>query len=155
MTFQEAQAKFSAIVSSVQPAMSSGELVQRQKDLQNLLNSLPSAAEFDPIASAIAEFSPKLAGQVTHAVVKDLQSRDATLKEASGLLARVANKAEADARTLTFQKPKLVAAALTEALVNLQELRAAAKSGNLDQAAAKAEALIALVEHVRGSIKVS
>jgi hypothetical protein len=133
--------------------MSSSELVQKQKDLRNLLNSLPNTAEFDPIANAIAEFSPKLAGSVTQAVIIDLQSRDATLKEASGLLTQVSNKADADARTLTFEKPRLVAAALTEALVKLGELRIAAKSGNVAEAAAKVEALLTLIEHVQGSIK--
>src|SRR5206468_2241300 len=110
MTFQEAQTKFSSIVSSMSPAMSSRELVQKQRDLQNLLTSLPNTQEFDPIVSAIAEFSPKLAGEVTQAVVQDLQSRDAAFKEVSGLLTQVSNKADADARTLTFEKPKLVAA---------------------------------------------
>ena len=153
MTFQEAQTMFSNLVSSVSTAMSSSELVQKQKDLRNLLNSLPNTPEFDPIAKVIAEFSPKLAGNVTRAVVSDLQSRDATLKEASVLLTQVSNKADADARTLTFEKPKLVAAALTESLAKLEELRMAAKSGNFEEAASKVDALLTLVEHVRGSIK--
>jgi hypothetical protein len=135
--------------------MSSSERVQKQKDLHNLLNSLPNTAEFDPIANVIAEFSPKLAGSVTQAVLIDLQSRDATLKAASVLLTQVSNKADADARTLTFEKPRLVAAALTEALGKLGELRMAAQSGNIEEAAAQVETLLTLIQHVQGSIKVT
>lgn len=155
MTFQEAQNSFSNLVSSISPAMSSSELVQKQKDLRNLLNSLPNTAEFDPIAKAIAEFSPKLAGSVTQAVVLDLQSRDATFKEASGLLTQVSAKADKDTRTLNFEKPKLIAAALTESLTKLNELRAAAKAGNIADASSKVEALVALMEHVRATIKIT
>lgn len=155
MTFQEAQTAFSNIVSSIVAGMSLPALSQKQEDLQNLMNSLPRTGEFSPIVKAIAEFSPKLVGQGTLEALKELQSRDATFKEASGLLTQVSQKADADARTLTFEKPKLVAAALTESLTKLQELRAAAKSGKFDEAASKVDALVALVEHVRVSIKAS
>jgi len=153
MTFQEAQTQFSSIVSNINPSMSSSDLVHKQRALQNLLASLPNTLEFDPIAAAIAEFSPQLAGQVTQAVVQALQSRDSTFKAASGLLTQVATQADADARTLTFAKPQLVAAALTASLSQLQDLRAAIQSGNLEAAASKVEALVALVEHVRPSIQ--
>jgi hypothetical protein len=153
MTFQEAQTKFSSIVSNINPAMSSSALVQKQRDLQKLLISLPNTPEFDLIASAIAELSPKLVRHVTQAVVQALQSRNATFEAVSGLLAHVSDKADADARTLTFAKPRLVAAALTESLTQLQELRVAAKTGNFEEAAARVDALVALVEHVRASIQ--
>jgi hypothetical protein len=153
MTFQEAQTKFSSIVGSVSPAMSSSDLVQKQRDLQRLLTSLPNTPEFDLIANAIAEFSPKLAGQVTQAVVTSLQSRDSTFKQASGLLNQVSINADADARTLSFEKPKLVVAALTESVTKLKEVRAAAKAGNIEEAASKVDLLLALVEQVRASIK--
>src|SRR5262245_61043260 len=137
MTFQEAQAAFSSLVSSINAGISSSDLVQKQKDLRNLLNSVPNTPEFDPIAKAIAEFSPKLAGSVTQAVVVDLQSRDATFKEASGLLTQVSAKADANAKALTFEKPKLVAAALNESIGKLKELTESAKAGDFAGTASK------------------
>jgi len=153
MTFQEAQAKFSAIVNSISPTMSSSELVQKQRDLQALLMSLPNIPEFNPIAQAITDFSPKLKGQVTQAVAVALQAQDAVLKEASDLLTQVASKAEANAKILTFEKPKLVAAALAESLAKLKELKEAAKAGDLGATASKAEALLALFESIRATVK--
>ena len=153
MTFQEAQTQFSSIVSSLSPTMSSSELVQKQRDLQNLLTRLPNTREFDPLVEVIVEFSPRLVGQVTQAVIEALRSHDATFKAVSGLLTHVSRQAAVDARTLTFEQPQLVAAALTESLNTLQELRTAAQFGNFAAATAKVDALVALVEHVRASIK--
>lgn len=153
MTFQEAQARFSSIVNGVSPAMSSADLVQKQKDLQSLLSDLPNTAEFDPIAEAISEFSPKLKGKVTQAVAKDLRSRDAIFSEASTLFAVTSEKAEADARTLTFAEPKLIATALVESVTTLQQIRDAANEGNLVEAALKADALALMLLQVQQSIR--
>ena len=152
MTFQEAQSSFSNLVDSISAGMSSSELVQKQNEFRNLLISLPNTAEFDPIAKAIDEFSLKLAGSVTHAVLRDLQSRDATFKEASALLTQVSSKADANAKTLTFQKPKLVAAAVVESIATLKELTDAAKAGQVEATAAKAQALLTLFENVKATI---
>lgn len=152
MTFQEAQVAFSNLVGSINTGMSSSDLVQKQKDLRNLLNSLPNTPEFDPIAKAIAEFSPKLAGIVTHAVVVDLQSRDATFKEASDLLTQVSAKADANAKALAFEKPKLVAAALNESIGKLKELTDSAEAGDFTATASKAQALITLFENIKTTI---
>jgi hypothetical protein len=153
MTFQEAQSRFSSIVAGVTPASKSGELVRTQQELLALLDSLPATEEFNPIASAITEFSPKLTGRVTKAVATALALCDGALQDASGLLTRVSGVAEADARTLDFVKPKLVAAALAESATRLQELGTAVKAENYEEAAAKVSALLILVEHVRASIK--
>ena len=153
MTFQEAQTKFSAIVESITGTMDSGALVQKQRDLIALQNSLPASAEFDVIADAIAEFSPKLTGKLTQAVLASLKSREASMTAASDLLTQVADKASADAKTLTFDDPKLVAAALSESVSQLQDLRQAAQDGDVGQVATKVDALATLIEHVRSSIK--
>jgi hypothetical protein len=153
MTFQDAQTQFSNIVGSITPATSSDQLLQKQRNLQALLVGLPNTPEFDPIAEAIADFSPRLAGQLTQEVVKDLQSRDNTLEEASGLLTQAANNANADARTLTFEEPKLVLSALVSSVAKLHEISDAAKAGNLVDAASKADALVLLLQQVQQTIK--
>jgi hypothetical protein len=153
MTFQEAQARFTSIVQTITPGLSSAELVQKQAQLQGLLNSLPNSVEFDLLANAIAEFSPKLSGQVTQAVLADLQSRDARLQAAAGLLNRVENRAQADARTLRLEQPKMVVAALTESVTTLEQIRNDVQAGNLLTAVANTEALLSLVNTVRTTIK--
>ena len=153
MTFQEAQTRFTNIVQTITPGLGSAELVQKQTQLQNLLNSLPNTAGFDPIANAIAELSPKLAGQVTQAVLADLQSRDASLRAAAGLLDRVENRAQADARTLRLEQPKMIVAALTESVTTLQQIRNDVQAGRLESAVANTEALLSLVNTVRTTIK--
>jgi hypothetical protein len=153
MTFQEAQARFTGIVQTITPGLSSAELVQKQAQLQSLLNSLPNSVEFDPIANAIAELSPKLAGQVTQAVLADLQSRDARLQAAAGLLNRVENRAQADARTLRLEQPKMIVATLTESVTTLEQIRNDVQAGNLQTAVANTEALLSLVNTVRTTIK--
>ena len=62
-------------------------------------------------------------------------------------------KAEANAKILTFEKPKLVAAALAESVAKLKELKEAAKAGDLGATASKAEALLALFESIRATVK--
>ena len=153
MTFQEAQARFSSIVGSITMNMTSGELAAKQVELQALQNSLPLTHEFDPISDAIAEYSPKLVGIITRAVLTSLQSRAAALEGASTLLDRVSSEAEADARTLTFEKPRLVLAALTESVNALKDVRAAAEARDFESAASKVDAVVMLIEQVRTSIK--
>ena len=153
MTFQEAQTRFSTITGNITTATSPAELLQKQQALIALQNSLPSSAEFDAIADAIAEFSPKLTGAIVQGDLAALQGREAGLKAAASLLTQVEARANADARVLTFEKPKMVLAALNETVTTLQELRTAAKNGDYVLAAAKIDALATLVQQVRGSIK--
>jgi hypothetical protein len=154
MTLQEAQTKFAGIVASITSALTSAQLVQKQAELQAVLDACPNTTEFDPITSAIADLSPKLAGQVTQVVLTDLQGRLAGLNEAVGLLSRTSKRAEADARMLTFEKPKTVVAALTESVNTLKEIRGAAKAGDFTAVAPKVEALLVLLEQVKASAKV-
>jgi len=153
MTFQDAQMKFSTIIGSITATMTSGELHQKQLDLIALQNSLPTSAEFDAIANAIAESTSKLTGLITTAVLDSLISRDTALKEASDLLTQVANEADSDARMLTFEKPKIVLSALTGSVTKLKEIRDAVKSGNTVDAVSKAEALVVLLQQVQQTIK--
>jgi hypothetical protein len=153
MTLQEAQAKFSSIVNSVTVNMSSGELGQKQTELETLLNTLPNTPEFNPISEAIAEVSPKLLGKITQAVVDSLRSRDEALKGGISLFDRVSTKANADARTLTFEKPKLVLAALTETVTALKDAQVAVKEKNFESAASKIDSVVKLIEKVKDTIK--
>jgi hypothetical protein len=153
MTPQEAQAQFSSIVSSFSTNMTSEQVLQKQKELINLQNALPESAEYDPIATAIAEFSPKLTGRLTQEVISSLKSRDSVLSEASSLITKVANKANSDARVLTFEDPKFVVAALNEASTGLNELYSAAKAGNAEVVASKANALMTLIAKAQSYIK--
>jgi hypothetical protein len=153
MTFQEAQTEFAKIAQSVGLHLTSAELLQRQKQLQRLLDALPNTPEFDPIASAIAEFSPQLAGELTQAVLTDLQAREASLQELAGLLNRVATQAQADVRTLQFDQPRIVVAALLNSVETLQQIRAAAEAGDITRTAAKAEALLVLLQGIAATIK--
>ena len=155
MTFQEAQTKFSTIVGSLTTTMSSGDLLQKQRDLLALQNRLPESAEFDVIANAISDFSPKLTGMIAQGVLDSLKSRDAAIQGASNLLTQVANKAKANEKTLSFTEPKLIGAALNETVSQLQELRATVKGEDFEQALAKVDALATLIENVRSSIKAS
>ena len=153
MTFQEAQARFSAIVAGIGKTTPKEVLLQKMRDLDTLRDSLPNTAEFDPIADAIVEHKPKLSGQITDKVIESLQSRDAAFKETAGLLTQVGQKAAKDARTLSFEKPKLVLAALEKSVETLKEIRADSEAKKFQDAAMKTEALLALIEQARLSIK--
>jgi SMC interacting uncharacterized protein involved in chromosome segregation len=153
MTFQEAQAQFSTITARAKANMPSGDLVQVQRDLITLQGRLPDSPEFDVIANAIDEFSPKLTGQIAQAVLDSLKSRDSAIREASALLTQVANKAQNNARALNLEQPKLIAAGLTEAVTKIQELRDATKARDVETAASKVEALATLVQYLQSTIK--
>jgi len=153
MTLQEAQTKFSTIVGSITVTSSPAELLQKQEDLITLQNSLPTSAVFDVIADAIADFSPKLTGAIVQGELDALKGREAVMMEAASLLTQVEKRANADARTLTLEKPKLVAAALVESVSKIKELRDTAKAGDFAATASKAEAVLALLENVKTTIK--
>lgn len=153
MTFKEAQEKFSTIIASITLSMTSSELLLKQEELMKLQSSLPASEEFDAISTAIAKTISELTGIITLEVLKSLMSRDAALKESSDLLTEVAKKADSDASKLKFEKPKLVLYALTDSVTKLKEIRDAAKSGGIVDAASKAEALLVLLQQVQQSIK--
>jgi hypothetical protein len=153
MTFQEAQARFTAIIQSVSPALSATQLVQVQAQLNDLMDALPNTAEFDPIVDAIKAVSPRLSGQVTQAVLDDLASRSATLAAGASLLDQTASDASADARILRFDQPRLVAAALNNSLQVAQQLRDAARAKNIPEVANQAQALMILLAQIQSTIK--
>ena len=153
MTFQEAQAAFSGIVGGITVGMKQAEILQKQNDLLSLMDSLPPTAEFNPIADAIADLAPKLQGKMTQAVLDSLRSREGVLKDTASFLDDVAGKANADARMLTFEQPKLVLATLTESITALQDAKSKAQAKNFEGAASQIEAVMVLIEQVKGSIK--
>ena len=153
MTLQEAQNQLSGIINSIAAGMKAAELDQKTDALLALQDSLPGGSEFDVISKAITEIMPKLEGQITTAVLSELQLSKATIVESSNLLQQVGTKANAEARVLTFEKPKLVLTALNEAALKLKEIRDAAKANDLQQVGVKADALISLVENTLQSIK--
>jgi hypothetical protein len=153
MTLQDAQNAFTNIINSIVAGMTAAELDAKTDALLELQQSLPDGMEFDVISTSIREIMPKLEGKVTVAVLEGLQANRATMVEASDLLREVGAKANAEARTLTFEKPKLVLIALNEAASKLKEIRDAAKIQDLQQVGVKTDALITLVENTLQSIK--
>lgn len=153
MTFQEAQARFAGIIQSVNPGLAAPQLVQIQSQLYDLMNAMPNTAEFDPIVDAIKAVSPRLSGQVTQAVLNDLASRSSGLAVATDLLNQTAAQAGGDARVLTFDQPRLVAAALNRSVQAAQKLRDAASAGNVTAVADQAQALIVLLTQIQSTIK--
>jgi hypothetical protein len=150
---QEAQTRFSNIINSIDVHMSSNDLLAKQAQLQALQDSLPNTPELNPIADAIADVQPKLMGMVTQAVLISLQSREQTLKEATSLITHVATEANANARSLSFEKPKLVLATLTQSIDALRDIKATAQAQNFEAAAVKIDAVVTLIEQARNSIK--
>jgi hypothetical protein len=153
MTFQEAQARFTALVQSVTPALSAAELAQIQAQLYSLMCSVPNTPVFDPIVEAIKEVSPRLSGQITQAVLDGLAARSTALEAATGLLNKTAADAGADARVLQFAQPRLVAAALSNSVQTAQQLRDAIKAGNIAEVYSKAQALLVLLRQLESTIK--
>jgi hypothetical protein len=152
MTFQDAQDQFSTLVGQLAPGMAPDALDQISSDLLALQLGMPRSAEFSPIRQAIADFMPRLSVQMSQAVLADLRSRSAALVAASALLTQTATEASADARTLTFEQPKLIAAALTNAITTAQQLRDAIKSGNVQQAVEKAQAIETIIANAQATI---
>ncbi len=152
MTLQEAQNSFSQIVAAVSVDLKPPQLLDLQQRLSALLDSLPNTPEFDPVADAIAAVSPKLTGQLVAAAVKDIQSRDAALRQATDLLTGVRNQAASDTRILTFEQPKLLLPALTAGVETVKAVRDAVKAGDTIGAITKAEALLAVLEQVKATI---
>ena len=153
MTFQAAQQNFSTILSNVNTGMTGAEITQRMRELDALQQSLPGAQEFDVLADAISDAQSKLRGAVTQATLRELKQSEAGIVEASTLLSKVATKAGNDARNLTLEKPTLIAAALSESVIKLQELKTAANTRDFEQITAKTLALTALLRQIQGSIK--
>jgi hypothetical protein len=164
MTFTEAQARFSVIAAGITPACTPSKLVQAQKDLQALTDAMlddpDRLGECAPVRQAIRALSPRLAGQVTQEVIKDLASRSQALESASALLAATADKAAADARVLTFESPRLIAAGLIGCIGAVNDLRKELEDGGgvLDRerislVAGKAEALLVQLTQLQGTIK--
>jgi hypothetical protein len=153
MTFQEAHAQFSAVVGRIGTATTSAEFVAIQRDLIDLQNRLPPSEAYDVIADAIAEFSPRLTGSTTKTVLIALRRKNATLGQAAALLSQVEAIARTDSRTLTVDRPAVIAAGLIQSIAALQALQSAAKAGDTEQAMSEAEALTSLVHHLLGHIK--
>lgn len=153
MTLQEAQNQFSNITNSIVAGTSAAELDHKTDALLELQQNLPPGREFDVVSKAITEIMAKLEGETTAAVLDQLRLSKATMVEASNLLQQVGTRANAEARVLTFEEPKLVLTALNEAAFKLKEIRAAAKANDFQQVGVKSEALISLVETTIQSIK--
>jgi hypothetical protein len=82
-----------------------------------------------------------------------LHARTAALTAATALLNKTAADATADARVLTFEKPKLIAAGLTGCIAAVRDLRTSLNGSDLATAAVKAEALLAQLTQLQGTIK--
>lgn len=153
MNFSEAKGQLDRLVQQLTPGLAPATIVGIKRELVALAGTLPNSAEFDPIRELILEFLPQLQGSVAQSVLASLQSRTAALGAATDLLAQTAADAEADARVLTFEKPRLIAAAVTNAIATAQQMRGAIAKGDYPQALEKAQALEALLAHAQSTIK--
>jgi hypothetical protein len=153
MTFQDAQKRFSAIATLIQAGLTPADLLKLQNQLKALQDSLPLAEEFDPINDAIVAISPKLTGLLVAAAVGEIVRRTDALTAATALLNKTAQQAADDARLWQFERPKLIANGLVNCVSLAQELRTAAKDGDIDAVSAKADAMLALLAQLRATTK--
>jgi hypothetical protein len=151
-SLREPQARLEGIINSVTVAMSPAELVEKRRELFDLLESLPVGPEFDVLTEEIAKFSARLTDITVHQVVDSLESSTAKFTEAANLLKQIADKASSDASRITLEKRKLIDTELTGSISMLTELRLEAmQSGNSDEAVSK---LGELVNHFVNRLKV-
>lgn len=154
MTLQEAHARLSAITAAIHPGLSSGEVLRLQNDLLELVEDLPATVEFDATSEALGAIAGQLNGLLPLAVFDELRSRTAILGAAVSILDKVSNEAAADARTLRLEQPQFVAAGLRNGLALAQQLRQAAKLGDLDAVTQNSEALLAVLTALRDKVKI-
>jgi hypothetical protein len=83
-----------------------------------------------------------------------VKSRTALLNLAVSVIAQLEKEAAADARLLSFEQPRLVAAGLKNGISLVQQLRDAVKQGNLALVGEKAEALLAVLGTLSSTMKV-
>ncbi len=152
MTFQEAQTRFHNIVSGVSETSTQDEIQQVKQTLTSLLMELPKTAEFDPIANAIQESQTELSNQATDQIVKSLQSRSTALQGAVDMLDNVTQNAESQANLLSLERSKIVVPAITKAVQEIQKIRDDVKAGKHQDAAAKADSLLVMLEQVKNKI---
>jgi hypothetical protein len=154
MTLPEAHTRLRTIVAAVRPGLAAAEVVALQTKLLALIEDLPISAEFDPTAAALGEIAGKLQGQLTQAVFDELKSRTAILGAAVATLAKVTREAAADARILSFEKPKVLAAGLKNGIALVEALQQAAKAGDVGVVSQNAEALLAVLATLRDNLKI-
>lgn len=154
MTLQETHTRLSAITAQLRAGLPSADVARLQNDLLALVDALPKTQEFDPTAEALAKLALQLQGQLTEAVIIELQNRTAILGVAAAVLTRVGNEAAADARRLRFEKPRLLAAGLKNGITIAQQLHAAAQRHDLLAVNQQAEALLAVLATLERDLKV-
>ena len=149
MTFEQALAQFDSIINEISTNSTAADILQVKQKLDSFSGQLPNTDEFEPIFDAIDDLQPKLTGQIIGDGIADILSRGATLRGAAYLLKTVTDEAEADARDLRLEQPKLIAHTLTKSVESLKDICNDTKNGNYIEAATKAEALIVLLEKVK------
>lgn len=153
MTFQQAQAEFTAIVDALAPALPAPELSALQQRLRQLQAALPLADEFDPLNDAIIAIAPQLHQAILAGELQAIRARSAALRSATALLDRTATQATKEARTLRFDQPKLVFAGLAGGINTIRELRVALGDGDLASAQEKTDALLVLLAQLRATVQ--
>lgn len=153
MTIPEAHARLSQITGGLRADLSSAEVRKLQTDLFALIEELPTTPEFNATADTIRAAVQKIDGQLSNAVLAELQSRTAALGAATATLSAVAAEAAADARTLSFAQPRLIAAGLKNGIALVQQLQQAAHDRNFNGVAQNAESLLALLATLRNDLK--
>jgi hypothetical protein len=155
MTFEQAQTELQAILQRMRPGLSPAELLAIQTDLNDLKDAVRLKAEFDSIKDTINAVLPKVAGAITDEVIADIQSRDRIFKDATAALEKITNEGESNASQLSLSKTKIVLPAITKSVEEIKKIRDDVAGGKFDDAAAKAETLIVLLEQVKDKISAS
>lgn len=155
MTFEEAQKTLQDLLKRISAATGPAELLQIKRELYALEEKIWDKEGFSSIQTQINEIAPRVSGQITTAVVADIQSRDSIFNNATAILNDISREAEHNAEILALEKPKLILPAITKSVEGLKEVRDLVKEGNYTEAAKKAETLMILLEQVRAKIKPS
>lgn len=155
MTIPEAHARLSQITGGLRTNLSSAEALKLQTDLLALIEELPTTPEFTATADTIRAAVRKIDGQLSSAVLTELQSRTAALGAATATLSTVAAEAAADARTLSFTQPRLIAAGLNQGITLARSLQKAVETRDLPAITQNAESLLALLATLRNDLKAS
>jgi hypothetical protein len=152
MTFQEAQTQFRKIIRRVTADSSAADLLKAQRDLDALEDQIRGEEGFESIRQAIDGIYDDLCGTLSAATVKRIKSRDKVFDAAAEAMNAIASEAENDAQTLALERTRMVLPALQFSATEVQAIVAAIKAGDMEQALAKGETLLALVEQLRAEL---
>lgn len=152
MTFDQAQAEFQRILRGITAATPPEELLEAQRQLDTLTDQLRGREGFESLRASIDEVYDNLVGTISHDVLAELKLRDEIYTRASEKFASINTKAKQSAKTLNLERTKMVLPALNESVNEIQGIVAALKNRNPEDAVARSQSLLALIEKVKEEV---